>query len=138
MVMCMCEWKDGGCLGRSSTECRRYKALRMREWRKTHPLTVEQSKRDNARSYAGVYKRRGKLVPEPCLSCGSTVKVEMHHRDYDKPLEVMWLCRRCHLVLTGAERAQNVSRETLCQTPAMIAVATRADNRPQKPVGTSA
>lgn len=67
----------------------------MRTWRKTHPLTAEQRAKDSARSYAGVYKRRGKLIPRPC-ACGCQ-EVEMHHSDYSKPLEVEWMCRRCHI-----------------------------------------
>jgi hypothetical protein len=35
-------------------------------------------------------------VQQSC-ACGST-DVEMHHPDYDKPLEVIWMCRSCHLV----------------------------------------
>lgn len=31
----------------------------------------------------------------PCAVCGST-KVQGHHEDYDKPLEVTWLCIRHH------------------------------------------
>ena len=68
----------------------------MREWRKTHPLTPEQKRRSNARSYANVYERRGILVKEPCEVCGSH-ETEKHHDDYDKPLEVRWLCRQHHL-----------------------------------------
>ena len=70
----------------------------MRMWRKTHSLTAEQRHKDNCRSYAGVYKRRGYLKPELCERCEEP-KVEMHHPDYDKPLEVVWLCRPCHLTL---------------------------------------
>lgn len=70
------------------------KAAWMRQWRKTHPMNAEERRKDNVRSYAGVYKRRGKLIPQPCR-CGST-KVEMHHPDYSKPLMVEWLCRPCH------------------------------------------
>jgi ribosomal protein S27AE len=68
----------------------------MRRWRRSHPLTEEQRRKDIARSYAGVYLRRGKIQREPCKRCGAE-KAEMHHHDYDKPLEVEWLCRRCHL-----------------------------------------
>jgi hypothetical protein len=36
------------------------------------------------------------LVPEPCNVCGETESVQGHHDDYTRPLEVRWLCRRCH------------------------------------------
>ncbi len=38
--------------------------------------------------------RSGKLVKKPC-SCGSK-EVMAHHEDYSKPLEVIWMCRKCH------------------------------------------
>lgn len=67
----------------------------MREWRQSHRLSGESRLKDNARSYANVYKRRGKLIPEDCR-CGST-DVQMHHPDYAQPLLVVWMCRDCHL-----------------------------------------
>ena len=39
--------------------------------------------------------RSGKLVRQPCERCGE-IKSLAHHEDYDKPLEVMWLCQPCH------------------------------------------
>lgn len=68
----------------------------MREYRKQHAVSDEQRRRGIARSYANVYLRRGKLTRQPCADCGAA-KVQMHHADYDRPLEVTWLCRRCHL-----------------------------------------
>jgi hypothetical protein len=35
----------------------------------------------------------GHLQREPCAVCGA-VKVQAHHRDYSKPLEVEWLCSK--------------------------------------------
>lgn len=32
-----------------------------------------------------------------CLLCGSNEKLERHHTDYSKPLEIVTLCRSCHL-----------------------------------------
>ncbi len=71
----------------------------MREWRRRHPyadLPEETKRRIRARAYANVYKRRGKLKQGPCEMCGSPDS-QMHHYDYDKPLDVRWLCRPCHL-----------------------------------------
>lgn len=36
--------------------------------------------------------RKGIIEKEPCLVCGDTKKVHAHHDDYNKPLEVLWLC----------------------------------------------
>jgi len=73
-------------------------AKHMQIWRKSHPLTKLQRKKNNCRSYAHVYRDRGKLKMQPCLVCGS-LDVEMHHPDYDKPLQVVWFCRQHHLEL---------------------------------------
>lgn len=40
--------------------------------------------------------RSGNLHKEPCEVCGTTEKVHAHHDDYDKPLNVRWLCAAHH------------------------------------------
>jgi ribosomal protein S27AE len=40
--------------------------------------------------------RIGLLVKQPCARCGET-KVEAHHEDYSRPLDVIWLCRKHHM-----------------------------------------
>lgn len=53
-------------------------------------------KKRRAHVIVGNYVRDGKLAKQPCETCGSTT-VQAHHDDYDKPLEVRWFCRPCHM-----------------------------------------
>jgi hypothetical protein len=87
--------------------CKACHAAYTRSWRKLHPLAFDREK-DNARSYAGVYKRKGKLIPQPCEACADEA-VQMHHDDYSKPLEVRWLCAPCHRKFHVVTRETNKS-----------------------------
>lgn len=49
-----------------------------------------------ANSLVGWAIKHGFLKVHPCSVCGSTEKVEGHHPDYSKPLEVIWLCGKHH------------------------------------------
>lgn len=40
--------------------------------------------------------RDGRLVRQPCEVCGATERIQAHHDDYAKPLEVRWLCVKHH------------------------------------------
>jgi len=87
----------------------------------TKPLTDEQKKRkvekqrerrknDRRRSFA--YKqimyavRDGNvIVPNNCEICNEgNTKIVGHHEDYDKPLEVQWICEGCHATIHGLKR----------------------------------
>jgi hypothetical protein len=39
--------------------------------------------------------KSGELKRLPCWICGA-LKVEAHHEDYSKPLEVIWVCNKHH------------------------------------------
>ena len=85
--------------------CRPCHAAYMRDHRPRHTgLATEARKKANARAYANTYKRRGLLAPGACFIC-EAVDAEMHHDDYSKPLDVLWLCRPCHL-----EHHRNVAK----------------------------
>ena len=58
-------------------------------------MSEDQRARSTARSKAHTYRKRGKIARMPCVDCGSP-DVQMHHRDYSRPLEVTWLCDTCH------------------------------------------
>lgn len=53
--------------------------------------------------------RNGDLVrPYECSKCGASPKhssdgrslIQAHHEDYSKPLDVEWLCAKCHRAVT--------------------------------------
>lgn len=48
-----------------------------------------------ARTAAGNAIRDGRLKKEPCHYCGE-LKVQAHHHDYSRPLDVKWVCFKCH------------------------------------------
>ncbi len=39
---------------------------------------------------------RGELIRQPCETCGEQ-KAVAHHDDYERPLDVRWLCASCHM-----------------------------------------
>lgn len=52
-------------------------------------------KKYKAHSMVGSAIKSGKLTPQPCSVC-SAEKAHGHHPDYDKPLDVIWLCAEHH------------------------------------------
>lgn len=50
-----------------------------------------------ARALINTHVRRKKIrKPLNCEDCGLRFPLEAHHKDYSKPLDVEWLCHRCH------------------------------------------
>ncbi len=49
--------------------------------------------------------KAGTLLRRPCEVCGE-VRVDAHHEDYSKPLDVTWLCHTHHLARHRLLRAQ--------------------------------
>lgn len=60
-------------------------------YRKADPKKIK------ARSILGYHVRYGKIIkPELCEGCMEKQELHGHHIDYDKPLDVKWLCITCH------------------------------------------
>ena len=54
-----------------------------------------------ARNIVRSATRNGNLVVGDCVDCGNKPddhNIDAHHEDYNKPLEVIWLCRSCHMI----------------------------------------
>jgi ribosomal protein S27AE len=60
-----------------------------RAWRE------EDRRRQHAHSKVRQAIHNGTITRMPCIRCGNE-KSLAHHEDYDKPVDVMWLCQPCH------------------------------------------
>lgn len=76
--------------------CRRHHHEEHKHLKEVSEELKEQKNNHRTRAYTREYIKSGKLVKGACEVCGSTKNVEAHHDDYDKPLEVRWLCRKHH------------------------------------------
>lgn len=101
---------------------------RLKRWKEKHPERVlelakkyhlanpqvarESNKRwfkknkEKQYTHKNVYRatKSGVLKKAPCSICGSNKWVDGHHEDYSKPLEVVWLCRKCHAHIHAEKR----------------------------------
>lgn len=63
---------------------------RSKLWAKENPI------KHNAICQVNNAVRDGRLIKMPCVVCGSKYRIHGHHEDYNKPLEVIWLCAIHH------------------------------------------
>lgn len=75
-----------------ATEVGQKAALRCNKaWRKRNPASYQ------AQNAVNNAIRDSKLLkPSECQECRKVTALHGHHCDYNKPLEVMWLCEVCH------------------------------------------
>mgnify|MGYP001582169702 CR=1 FL=1 len=95
--------------GGNINKLRKKKALWKRKERKNKiekMLLYERNRRKNrilensamGKVHSAVESGRLKK-PRYCRSCGQEIELQAHHRDYNKPLKVIWLCSGCHKFL---------------------------------------
>jgi hypothetical protein len=78
------------------------------------PPSDERELKERARLRVEKKVHRGSIVkPDACEECGARPderwRIEAHHDDYTKPLEVRWLCKSCHMEADKAKRAQEAA-----------------------------
>ena len=112
--------KSKRCVGGHTHQCKSCQKLAMKQYRVEHRLELREydrirdkqphraaHARQATKSWEVKYPERykahqvvakaiisGKLKRLPCFVCGE--KAEAHHPDYDRPLDVVWLCRPHH------------------------------------------
>jgi len=72
---------------------------RVRNWRHRN------KEKANAWSAVGNALINGDITkPDTCSVCNEKSRIHAHHEDYSKPLDVQWLCHKCHMKLHYLER----------------------------------
>ena len=67
------------------------------EKNKLHSERRKGTNKENARKYLRNEIQAGRIIkPNSCEKCGTNSVLHGHHTDYNKPLEVKWLCSFCH------------------------------------------
>lgn len=69
-------------------------------------LKYKQNNPEKARAHHAVANAiiTGRLMrPCACSCCEGPGRIEAHHDDYSKPLDVTWLCKKCHSQLRRIE-----------------------------------
>ena len=84
----------------------RNKLTRVKEYNRTYRQTRVPAFKSAARKKVATELMAGRLVRGLCRACGSK-KSEAHHTDYSKPLDIVWLCRRCHALMHAMIAAES-------------------------------
>jgi hypothetical protein len=101
-------WRNKNKIGGRERVCKtcstaRQKAQRQTdEYREKDKLYLQKHRNENrdkyrARWLVDYHLRKGNIQkPERCEQCKKMDKLTAHHKDYNKPLDIVWLCYECH------------------------------------------
>ena len=71
-----------------------------REHRKYTEKSIDKKEKQIIMNKVNWAIKAGKIEKSKfCFCCGCERKLQGHHQDYSKPLDVMWLCPPCHKFL---------------------------------------
>jgi hypothetical protein len=95
-----------------------------RKYRESHRIEmVEYTRKWRKRNWEKVLAQsklkdhvdRGNIIrPEKCSLCKSSdYRIEAHHPDYSKPLDVVWVCQKCHASIHQRIDEEKLRRERL-------------------------
>lgn len=99
----------------SEEELREYHRIKHKEWRDKNRVRYREIVRKSLAKHRGKYynskeykktlakrelnnkKILNKIKSKKCVFCGKK-ETEAHHFDYNKPLNVYWMCKKCHSI----------------------------------------
>lgn len=84
-----------------------YKLDAVNRWEEKNP------EKRRAQDLAVYAVRKGLLIRQPCFICGSTHNIHGHHENYDKPLEIIWLCSFHHRARHKQLKKEKTANEPL-------------------------
>lgn len=78
-------------------EQRSHQRERINSWARGYTKKEEVRFKLNANGLLNYHVKRGNIVkPQSCQICSEVRKLESHHHDYKKPLDIIWICIPCH------------------------------------------
>lgn len=69
---------------------KKWRIKRGYDWNKSHPVEAA------AHQIVKIAVRSGTLKVGACKICHTKEQMRAHHKDYSKPLDVIWLCEKHH------------------------------------------
>jgi len=75
---------------------RNHKKEIRKQAKKYYHKNPDRVRKQAVRDFTRELLKKGKFKRIICLFCGSKKNLEFHHKDYNKPKEIMVLCKKCH------------------------------------------